>query len=243
MSTNNEFKSNLKLKSIDEINEFIIQLSKNPKIESLKIIDYFIDELSNEYLNKIKINLIYLLGKIASNVKIKDKYINFLLEQHAISDRWVRNEIIIALKFISQNQNLNDNIKTLLLNSLNESYLPIVSNVLDIFLNFDNIEQALMKNILQLLNIGDHTISILCKKILKKNIKNEIQLFEILNEENYYKIINNRMFRQIIVSFFNSILDLESFKSIIENSSWEVNIKESFLKEINTFQKILLKVF
>ncbi|MBY8982430.1 MAG: hypothetical protein KGD57_05750 [Candidatus Lokiarchaeota archaeon] len=241
MSLNNKIKRKLNSESIEEINDYIIKLSQNPNEESKNIIEYLINNLSHEHFRKIKINIIYLIGKIAEIKNIENNLIDFLLKQYHLSDRWERNEIIKTFEIISRNQELKKDVIKILTYSLNEEYSPIIRNILKIFLNLDILKEEIIRNVFLLLKIRDPVIYELSKKVIQKQIKNEAQLFVLLDDKNFYMKLDNKTFRKIIVSFFNSILNLEAFRKKIEETNWEEKSKKTFLVEINILQKILLK--
>ncbi|MFX1304802.1 MAG: hypothetical protein ACFE9X_15720, partial [Promethearchaeota archaeon] len=119
-------KNNFKeLKDPEEINDFLIKLSENPNTEDLKRVDYFIDNLDPPIFEKIKLNLIFLLGEIGESTPIEDKYLNFLLETYYTSDRWIRNEIIQAIGKISKKIEITESIIKLIGYAVNDDYTPI----------------------------------------------------------------------------------------------------------------------
>ncbi|MBD3215077.1 MAG: hypothetical protein GF311_20890 [Candidatus Lokiarchaeota archaeon] len=224
----------------EKINDFIINLSEYPKKATWEIIDYFLEDLEQEIFENIKINLTYLIGKISLVQNVPEKYLNFLIEIYYQSDKWVRNEIIKSFEIIIENQKPNKRIIDLLKISIKEDYIPIKKNTLGAISKIENVEFAIIKNILIEMDTRDSEILNRCKNILKNQIKNEKQLFEILNEENSYTLIKLRAFRNILTSFFKSLINIEPFRNRIEQSNWENSYKIKYLEEIDTFQKILL---
>ena len=85
-----------KSKNPEVINDFLIKLSKSPNIEYFSILDYFIDEIDIQILEKVKLNLVFLIGEIGKGSVIDTKYLEFLSKTYYSSDRWIRNEIIQA---------------------------------------------------------------------------------------------------------------------------------------------------
>jgi len=223
------------------INDFLIEAAENPSQVSFEILDYFIENLEKDIFNKVKINLAFLIGEIVSVQKIPEKYINFLTKVYYQSDRWVRNEIIKSISKIISNQEVNKKIIDLLNVSIKEDYLPLKKNTLDSIINIKNLEFSIIKNLLIGLGIRDSEVLDKSKKILRKQINNEKQLFEILDNEETFKNINKQAFRTILTFFFQSIINIEKFRERIENSEWNIKYKEEFLKEIDTYQRILFK--
>ncbi|MFO7797367.1 MAG: hypothetical protein R6W84_14585, partial [Promethearchaeia archaeon] len=104
-----------------------------------------------------------------------------------------------------------------------------------------NPEFNIIKNLLIGLDTRDSEVLNNCKKILQNQIKNEKQLFEILDNQETFKDINKQAFRTILTLFFQSVINVEKFRERIENSEWNIKHKEEFLKEIDTYQRILLR--
>jgi len=223
------------------INDFLIKVAEYPSEVRFEMIDYFIENFEKEIFDKIKINLAFLIGEITSFQKIPEKYLTFLVEIYYQSDRWVRNEILKSINKIIKNQQVNKNIIEILSISLKEEYLPIKKNALDAIIKIKNPEFNIIKNLLISLDIRDSEVLDKSKKILRSQIKNEKQLFEILDNEELFKSINKKAFRTILSFFFQSVINIEQFRKRIENSKWDYKYKQGFLKEIDTYQRILLK--
>ena len=64
------------------INDFIIKLSENPNIEHLKYLNHFIETLEPQIFDKIKLNLIFLIGEIGKLSALDMKFHRFLLETY-----------------------------------------------------------------------------------------------------------------------------------------------------------------
>ncbi|MBN1214433.1 MAG: hypothetical protein JXA99_03220 [Candidatus Lokiarchaeota archaeon] len=241
ISNNNNFKALVKKKS-EEINKFLIERSKNPNFELKYIIDYLISNLSTEKLKNVKINLIYLIGKLSQLEIIDNELIQFLTKQFQISDKWERREITKSFKIISKNQQLDKEIINVLASSLQEDYVPIVKNILKIFQNASRLNKKTIKNIIRISKCRDQEVIELKKRILHKVITSEKLLFNLLDNKNFYKRLDKISFRDILISIFREIGKLEAFKNRIKNSNWSDNRKTIFLDEIAIFQKILPKV-
>ena len=225
----------------EEINDFLIELGKQPRLEYLSFLEYFIENCNPEIHGQIKINLVYDLGEIGKIKIIDVKFIDYLIKEYYNSDRWIRNEIIVALKKISINTNLSEKFLGLVGRALNEDYAPIKTNALKALSYIDNIPKSLLKNILQILNSSNSELEELSTNILRKSIKNENILVDLLNSFENYKILNKKGIRLIILIYFNSVDSLESFRKLISKSKWDIRNKEMFLNEIDDYQKLLLK--
>jgi len=81
----------------------------------------------------------------------------------------------------------------------------------------------------------------LSTNILRKSIKNENTLVDLLNSFENYKILNKKGIRSILLIYFNSLDSLESFRKLILKSKWDISYKEMFLNEIDDYQRLLLK--
>ena len=231
-------------KDSDIINDFLVNIGRDPKREYLSILDFFIDNHDLEVFNKIKINLIYILGELGAFTIIDDKYINFLIGEYFISDRWIRNEIVSAFSKIGNRTKLPKRILDILKYAIIDDYLPIVINGMKSLLYFDNIADDLLRNLFRTLKSQDSELNKELSKVIKKFFINEILLFEKLSVLDNYKNFDKKSIRSLIIIFFNSVIslkNLESFRDLIKRSEWENRYKEMFLDEINVYEKLLLR--
>ena len=90
------------------INSFLIELGKDPNKGDLRYLDFFINNLEKQLYEKIKLNLIYVIGEIGHITPLTENYSQILYETYYISDRWVRNEIIQAIDKISKKLTLRN---------------------------------------------------------------------------------------------------------------------------------------
>jgi len=223
----------------DKINDFLIKLSENPKEQSLKFLDFFINETEEGIYEKIKLNLVYCIGEIGSLTKIEDFYLQKLIDMYYISDRWVRNEIIQAIVKLSKKSNLNENVILLIGNTLNDDYPPIKINALKVLLNLTQVPDFVFINIFRVLNSKDSAVLEGCGRIFKH--LDMYKLFGLLNQLDNYKILKQRAIRSLLIIQFKSIINLESFREMILSSNWIDSYRLNYLKEIDTFQRIIAK--
>ncbi|MFX1259673.1 MAG: hypothetical protein ACFFAN_17605 [Promethearchaeota archaeon] len=224
-----------------EINDFLIEIGKTPNKESLFYINHFMDNLKLPLFEKIKINIVYNLGEIGQLIKLEDNQIDKLYTIYYESDRWVRNEAIQAFEKISKIKKLSEKVIKLITLSLGEEYIPIIINSLKLLKNLEIVPDFTLTKILFLLNSDNPQILELCTDILEKYIPNENKLFELLDHLQIYKILNKKAIRSLILMSFNSIIPLESFRKLILNSNWDLECKKLYYKEIDTYQKLLMK--
>jgi len=224
-----------------EINDILIKLSKNPNEKTLIIVDYFLDSLNATILNKIKLNLIFLLGAIGSVTILNRKYLNFLLESYFNSDRWVRNEIIQSFLVILQNHEYNNEIYQIIEHALNEDYLPIKKSALSVLMILKELPEKVVLTLLRILDTNNDEILEMGLKILKRSVQTWDELFELLNISKGYTILNKFIVRVLILEYFDSISELELFIEKINSSKWEEEYKILCNTEINSFQRILKK--
>ncbi len=236
-----EFKNVKDSDNPDEINDFLIKLGKNPQYNHITFLKYFIEITDLEIHEQIKINLVYDLGEIGKLKIIDVKFIDYLIKEFYNSDRWIRNEIIVAFKKISMNTDLSEEVIQLIGNSLKEDYAPIKTNALKALSYINNIPKSLLKNILYILNSSNSELEELSTNILRKSIKNENILVDLLDSFENYKILNKKGIRSILLIYFNSVDSLESLRNLILDSKWDVSFKEMFLNEIDDYQRLLLK--
>jgi len=232
-----------KKKDPELINDFLINISNQPSSEHFEYIDYFINNLKPEVIEKIKINLIYSIGELAKIHKIDVKYINYLIEQYFISDRWIRNEIIVALNKISINFELSNEIVDFISKTLNEDYISIKINAIKLLEKCKTIPNTSYKNIFRSLNTAEKEMMEPISKILNKEIKDENKLFDVLNLTENYKVLNKKSIRIILFNCINNLPNLENFKNLISKSEWNEKEKNLFLKEINDYERIIFKKF
>jgi hypothetical protein len=227
--------------NLQEINDILIELSKNPNEKSLVVVDYFLDSLNATILNKIKLNLIFLLGAIGSSTVLNRKYLNFLVESYFNSDRWVRNEIIQSFLVILQNHEYNNEIYQIIVHALNEDYAPIKKSALNILMILKELPEKVLLTLLRVLDTNNEEIVEMGLKILKRSVQTGDELFKFLNISKSYTILNKSIVRVLIIEYFDSVSELESFIKKIDSSKWEVEYKELCKTEINSFQRILKK--
>ncbi|MBA7693350.1 MAG: hypothetical protein CEE42_12710 [Promethearchaeota archaeon Loki_b31] len=224
-----------------EINDILIELSKNSNEKTLVIVDYFLDSLNATILNKIKLNLIFLLGAIGSVTVLNRKYLNFLVESYFNSDRWVRNEIIQSFLVILQNHEYNNEIYQIIEHALNEDYAPIKKSALSVLMILKELPEKVLLTLLRVLNTNNEEIVEMGLKVLKRDVQTGDELFELLNISKGYTILNKSIVRVLILEYFDSISELELFIEKIDSSKWEEEYKILCNTEINSFQRILKK--
>ncbi len=225
----------------EKINDFLIELANNMQIEYLTFLDYIIENFSSQAISKIKLNLVYNIGELGKLSIINNKFVKFLVKEYYNSDRWIRLEIITALNKISLKQELTKTVIELVGRALNEDYMPIKINSLNILTNMNDLSDSVLKNTLNILNLSDLKLIEKCSNILIKNIHDENQLFDFLYRFENYKNLKKKGVRSLLIIFFNSEIALKRFREKILKSDMETNYKEAFFSEIDTYEKILLK--
>ncbi len=240
-SMKNNFEEIKRANDPEIINDFLIKLSEDPQEEHLNYIEYFLNNLDAQIFDKVKLNLIFLIGEIGNLIKLEDRYVSFLVETYYTSDMWIRNEIIQAIGKISANSDISNDISKLLGYAVNDDYFPIKINTLQVILNLENFPIIMARNLFQALNSKSSELEALCIQILEKFLPDYNQLFNSLNYLDNYKILKQNAIRTLLLVYFRSTLYLESFRQKISNSNWEIEYMEKFLKEIDIFEKIILK--
>ena len=225
----------------DEINDFLIKLGKNPQHNHITFLKYFIEITDPEIHEQIKMNLVYDLGELGKLKIIDVRFIDYLMKEYYNSDRWIRNEIIVAFKKISIYTELSEKVKELLGNSLKENYNPIKMNALKALLHIDNVSKYVLEKVLIVLNIPDIELEKMSSNVLKKNVLTYKNLFDLLNNSENYKRLKKKGIRVLLLEFFNSLIQLGQFKEKISKSNWNNKQKLIFLAEIDVFEHILLK--
>lgn len=241
-SLENQFDIVKKSKDPEELNDFLIEIGKQPQIEYLSFIDYFIENCDPLLFQQVKLNLIYVLGEVGKLIKIHDNFISFLIKEYNNSDRWVRGEIISAFNKISINVTLGNNIIELLGTASNEEYIPNSINALNALYKLNTLPKTILRNIFNVFNSSNSEIIELSTAVLFKIVKNEEELFESLLQNGNYKILKKNAIRSLLIIYFKSLSSIESFSQKIFESKIESFHKEIFLKEIETYKRILSKV-
>ncbi len=225
----------------EKINDFLIELSKNPQEEHLKFLDFFIRDLDSQIFEKITLNFIYLIGEIGRIVPLKEKYLNLLIETYYKSDRWIRSEIIQAIKNIIEKNEATEEMIKLIGYAINDEYQPIKINSLKIILNLNEIPQFIKRNLFLALKSNDVESNELCIRIFENHIPDINDLFSSLDYSDNYTLLKPHMIRTLLLTYFKSPIYIESFRTMILESNWKIEYKEEFLKEIDVYTKILLK--
>ncbi|MFW9951809.1 MAG: hypothetical protein ACFFKA_16960 [Candidatus Thorarchaeota archaeon] len=230
-----------KLKNIEQINDIIIDVSKNINQDTLHLIDFLLTKLDSNQLSKIKLNLIFLIGETGKTISLEPKYIDYLISTYYESDRWIRNEIIEAIYKIVKFSSINQSILRLIETGLKEDYEPIQENCLRVLSLNAQIPEEILRAIIFILNPKKPGLNRLILDILKMNLKNEDNLFKFLNHNQNYRILDKEKIRFLLVEYFQTINQLEIFKDNINNSSWDKKIETLFYQEIATLERIYLK--
>jgi len=238
---NNTFEEIKRAKNSEKINDFLIKLTKDPSEDYLDYIEYFINNLDPDIFDKIKLNLIFLIGEIGKETILDERYIKFLIETYYTSDRWVRNEVIQAIGKISANSDMTEEMIKLVGYAVNDDYSPIKVNALQVILNFKKFPLTIRGHIFRALNSKIPELEEFCAKILDKFLPDYNQLVYSLNYSDNYKILKPYTIRTLLLMYFYSPINLEPFRQKILNLNWEIEYKEIYLKEIDTYEKILLK--
>ncbi|MFX0040200.1 MAG: hypothetical protein ACFFB9_07065 [Promethearchaeota archaeon] len=228
-------------KNPEKINDFLVELSKKPESEYLKFLDFFIKNLDIQIFEKVKLNLIYLIGEIGRLLPLEDKYIELLVKIYYNSDRWVRNEIIKAINKIKINTKLKEEAIKLIGYAINDEYQPIKVNSLKTLLSLDQNPLFVRRNLFHVLNSKDSELEEICVDIFEKFLPDINELVNSLSYSDNYLILESKAIRTLLFIYFKSPINLESFREKISSLNWEAEHKERYLKEIDTYEKILLK--
>ncbi|MFX1316779.1 MAG: hypothetical protein ACFE9T_13020 [Promethearchaeota archaeon] len=240
-SLNKLFKKAIKSNNPEEINDFLIRLGKDPKREYLTLLNYFIENISLPNFEKIKLNLVFIIGKIGEKAQLDEKYLKFLEDEYYKSDRWVRNDIIQALYRISKSSELPEYHFQLIRFSLTDGYEPVIINSLKLLHSLRNVPNVILRNVIQILKTKNPEIINEGSLVLQKFVKDSNHLFYLLNDSDTYKSIKKNTFRSLLIAYFKSVINLEPFRKKIETAGWDDDIKKVYLKEIDTYERILVK--
>jgi len=223
------------------INDFLIIASKQPNKSLLNYFDFLIVRANKLVLEKVKLNLIFLLGEIGKNEKLDAKYLQFLINSYFNSDRWIRNEIVETFNKLSKENELTDEIVNILAYSLLEDYTPTKHNALNVIKKLEFLPDLIFKNLLKILDYSNVDIVESIMRILKFHFKNDQALFNMLNSSENYNLLEKNSIRALLIAYFDSIINLETFRKKIIETEWPEKHKNLFYNEIDTYQKILAK--
>lgn len=230
------------INNLNFINEILIELSQDPKPTHFKAVDYLLKNVSKENLRRININLVYLLGQLGTLFPLNQNCIDFLFTTFYNSDRWIRSEVLNSLEKNIDAVKENDKFLPLLSSAMNEEYENNVINALKVLLKLKEMPPTLFKSFLVVLNKDVPNFKEYLDKILKKYLKEESIIFNLLNEDKNYLMLKTHGFRLILQSFVLSVQKIDSFQALIKNSDWEPSIKSMFLKEINIVQNLIKSI-
>ena len=230
------------LNNSDIINEILIELSQELKPTHIKVVDYLLKNVSKENLSRININLVYLLGELGTLTPLSLNYITFLFDTFYNSDRWIRSEVLKTLEKNIDAAKHIDKFLQLLSTAMNEEYETNIINSLRVLINMDEMPTSLFKSFLAILNKGAPNFKEYLDKILKKYLKDESMIFNLLNIDSNYTTLNTHGFRLILQSFLPSTQKIDTFQVLIENSNWEPSYKSMFLKEIIIVKNLIKSI-
>ncbi|MBD3254376.1 MAG: hypothetical protein GF383_04745 [Candidatus Lokiarchaeota archaeon] len=231
----------------ERINSFLINLSQNCDHNSISYLKHFIDELDKESFQRVKLNLIFVLGQIAEKkYEFGREYIDFLIKEYYQSDRWIRNEIIVALSKILEGGDISisNEIWKVISSALKDNYQLINKNVIALISNLNNVPDSVLKDVFVVLKSDNTELVDETLELLKSHILNEIKLFKLLDLSENYRRLNKKAVRYILGAFFDSglkIRQLDNFREAISLSEWEDEYKLLFISEIDTYEKLFIK--
>lgn len=232
----------LELEDFDFINDFLIDISKNLKLEDLKYISLLLNSQYQDLWNNYVINLIYYLGELGNEFILDKKYIKFMKNIYNESDRWVRNEILSSILKLVNINDLKEDILFIINNALSDEYTPIKLNSFKILNCLDFISEEVMVKIFLTLPFENQEIKATSFQVIKKNIPSDKILIKILEKVSEIKPnLEIPLIRSILTHLFQSVMDLEQFREKLLESNLSDEIKKKFLAEIKIMQKILLQ--
>ncbi|MHA1671029.1 MAG: hypothetical protein ACTSV5_10725 [Promethearchaeota archaeon] len=229
----------IKSENYDAINEFLIEASKTPQLKNLIDIDYLITNSQDSLLYHFAINLIFLLGEIAKNHFLSDNYIKFLTETYFKSDRWMRNEILLAISKSIRIDELFKKILDVIEFALVDDYDPIILNALMVISRTKTIPERFLPKIIKNLESKSPKIVQDSVKVLKKHLESIDILYEILLKKNNINLYNKQIFRSLLLNFFNDVHSVKDFKKKIIDSDLDLDKKKKLISEIKIYEGIL----
>lgn len=229
----------VKSEKYDAINEYLIEASKKPHLKNLIDINYLIASSQDSLLNHFAINLVFLLGEIGKNHFLSDNYIKFLIETYFKSDRWIRNEILLAFSKSIRIDDMFQKILDVIEFALVDNYDPIIISALTAIFYTKRIPERFYPKIIKNLESKNPKIVQESMKVLKKHVESTDVLYEILLKESNINLYSKQILRNLLITFFNEVHLVEDFKEKIMKSDLDLTKKESLISEIKTYQRIL----
>ncbi|MFW9829518.1 MAG: hypothetical protein ACFFEY_18235, partial [Candidatus Thorarchaeota archaeon] len=199
----NIFLESIKNEDFNSINDLLIEASRKAKKEDLIYFDYLIEKAKGSLLEKVKLNLIYLIGEIGENNILESKYLEYLIKSYFDSDRWIRNEIIQSLGKIVDKNEVSSEIYTILAYAVLEDYIPTKMNALKLLRRLKHVPNIIIKNIIKVIDVNNLEIVEYSIRVLKNHIKDEIALFNILNTNRNYTLLTKNSFRTLLIEYFD----------------------------------------
>ncbi len=236
---NKSLEDYVKSENHDAINEYLIEVGKNPHLKDLLDIEYLISNSQDSFLYHFAINLIYILGEISRNHFLADFYIEFLIETYFKSDRWIRNEILLAFSKSIRIDDLFQRILDVIEFALVDDYDPIIINALTVVYYVKRIPESYYPKIIKNLESKNHMIVQESIRVLRKHVESIDMLYNILMKDNIINLYSKQILRSILMTFFNNIDQVEDFKEKIVKSDLNISKKESLISEIKTYQRIM----
>jgi len=236
---NKNLEDNVKTENYEAVNEYLIEATKNPQLKNLLDIEYLIKNSQDSFFYHFAINLIYLLGEIGRNHFLGDCYIKFLVETYFKSDRWIRNEILLAFSKSIRIDDLFQRILDVIEFALVDDYDPIIINALTVVYHVKRIPESYYPKIIKNLESKNHIIVQESIKVLKKHVESIDMFYKILMEDNIINLYSKQVLRSILMTFFTNIDQVEDFKEKIVKSDLNISKKESLISEIKTYQRIM----
>lgn len=230
----------IKSDDFDSINDILIEASKRAGKEDLIYFDCLIENAKNPFLEKVKLSLIYLLGEIGKRNVLDSKHLKYLIKSYYDSDRWIRNEIIQSLGKIVDKHKISSEILTILAYAVLEDYIPSKINALKLLKNLKHVPNIILKNIMKAMDVSNLEIVEYSIQVLRNHIKDDVALFNILNTNKNYTLLTKNSFRTLLIEYFDFMAKLENFKQKISETNWNSEYQSLFIKEIESYQRILL---
>jgi hypothetical protein len=136
---------------------------------------------------------------------------------------------------------LSENVVVLIGNAVNDEYPLIKLSALSALSRFKSLPHTVLRNLFLLMNSNKSELLDGCRKVFTKLSLRSHQLFTALDDSDNYKILKSKGIRSLLLIQFKSIINLDQFRDLVLNSGWKKEYKENFLREIDTFERILVK--
>lgn len=232
----------IELKDYNSINDFLIEISRSANEKDLTFVDILMNVPDLELRKSYILNLVYYFGVLGKNTILDAKYIIFMKNAYFQSDRWVRNEILSSILNFIHKIKPDEDIFNVIRNAISDEYQPIKLNAIRILDQIDIFPEDILVRVILSLKSNDSEIIPYSIRVIKKSIKSNQILINLLEKLNQLSPnVDLMLVRNVLTTLYESVIELERFREDLLKSTLIDDYKQKFLNEIKIMQKILIE--